>query len=294
MVDTIREGKAPLVIRRKGAEGELPVSLEEKIEILTVLARDAEDDIRNRAVDKLFGWKREELQQVLSSPNAHPAVLDFAVNYLAPGSEDLLQALLRNPGLPRDLRDEIQSHLLQAAQEGQAVKPSAPGPLEGENLETSPEDDVAREGERETLIQKINRLSAVEKIKLAITGNQEARMILVRDGNKIVARAVLQSPKLSETEISAYASAKNVSEEVLRLIAGNRAFMKTYSVVKALINNPRAPIDVTLPLLNRINERDLKELGMNRNVPDVIRSSAVKMMKQREEAKKPKFHAGKH
>ena len=66
----------------------------------------------------------------------------------------------------------------------------------------------------------------------------------------------------------------NVSEEVLRLIAKNRAFIKKYTVARALINNPRAPIDVTLPLLPRMNEKDLKGLSLNRNVPEVIRGMA--------------------
>jgi len=80
---------------------------------------------------------------------------------------------------------------------------------------------------------------------------------------------------------------------VLRLIASNRKFMKTYSVMRALINNPRAPIDVTMPMLGRINERDLKGLSLNRNVPEVIRSLAIKMMKQKEDAGKVKL-PGKH
>jgi len=136
-------------------------------------------------------------------------------------------------------------------------------------------------------------MSAVEKIKTALTGNQEARMLLIRDSNKLVARAVLQSPKLSDAEVEGYASAKNVSEEVLRLIAGNRAFRKTYTVVRALINNPRAPIDITMPLVHRMNERDIKMLTQNRNVAEAIRSMAVKIIKAKEEASKPKL-PGKH
>jgi len=103
---------------------------------------------------------------------------------------------------------------------------------------------------------------------------------------------VLQSPKISDTEAEGYAAAKNVSEEVLRLIASNRKYMKTYVVMRALINNPRAPIDVTLRLIARMNDKDLKGLSLNRNIPDVIRSMAIKVIKQKEEANKPKL--GKH
>ena len=159
--------------------------------------------------------------------------------------------------------------------------------------EATKHDDELTPNDRETLIEKINRMSVVEKIKAALTGNLETRSLLIRDSNKIITRAVLQSPKISDTEAESYAAAKNVSEEVLRLIASNRKFMKTYVVMRALINNPRAPIDVTMPLIGRINDRDLKGLSLNRNVPEVIRSLAIKAIKQKEEALKPKL-PGKH
>ncbi len=137
-------------------------------------------------------------------------------------------------------------------------------------------------------------MPAAEKIKTALTGNQEERLLLIRDSNKLVARAVLQSPKLSDAETENIASMKNVTEEVLRLIAMNRKFMKSYSVVRQLINNPRTPIDVGLPLLNRLNERDLKGLMLNKNIAEVIRGMAQKMIKLKEEASKPKIKTGKH
>ena len=107
-------------------------------------------------------------------------------------------------------------------------------------------------------------------------------MILVRDPNRLVVRAVLQSPKLSDHEAENFASMKDVSEEILRLIVRSRKFMKSYAVVRALVNNPRTPIDVGLPLLHHINDRDLKWLALNRNVSDVIRSMAEKFIKRKE------------
>jgi hypothetical protein len=155
--------------------------------------------------------------------------------------------------------------------------------------EVTKHDDNLTKKDKETLIEKINRMSVVQKIKAALTGNMETRSLLIRDSNKIISRAVLQSPKISDTEAESYAAAKNVSDEVLRLIAANRKFIKSYVVMRALINNPRAPIDVTMPLLARLNDRDLKGITQNRNVPEVIRSMAIKSIKQKEEASKPKL-----
>jgi hypothetical protein len=125
-------------------------------------------------------------------------------------------------------------------------------------------------------------MSATQKIKAALIGSQEERMTLVRDPNKLVARAVLQSPKLSDHEIETFASMKDVSEEVLRRIVLSRKFMKNYAVVRALVNNPRTPIDVGLPLLHHLNDPDLKRLALNRNVADVIRTTADKFIKRKE------------
>jgi hypothetical protein len=253
----------------------LPVPLEEKIEILVFLASDQDDQTRQKALQTLSGWNGQELQQVLSNPSSPLAVLDFAASHLVGSREDLLDALLQNPKLTDEKRGRILANLASAT--------TATPPSEATKQGTLAPD------ERETLIQKISRMAAVEKIRLALTGNQESRMILIRDGNKIVSRSVLQSPKITDSELESFASAKNVSEEVLRLIATNRKFIKSYAVMLALVNNPRAPIDITLRLINRLNDKDLKTLAINRNVADVLRNMSDKMIKQKEEAKKVKI-----
>ncbi|MBZ5561056.1 MAG: hypothetical protein LAP13_01400 [Acidobacteriia bacterium] len=286
LADTFRQGKAPEVVRRKALEGDLPVPGAERIEILTILARDKDEATRKHALQTLLQWDAQDLREVLASPVTPVAILDFAVNYLAPTRADLLEGLLENPGLPDDLREEIRNRLLEEAKLEIADAPAAPRAAHGKDL-------IAGEGvQRETLIQRINRMSAVEKIKLALTGNQESRLILIRDSNKLVARSVLQSPKVMDAEVEAYASAKNVSEEVLRLIAMNRAYIKNYAVARSLVNNPRAPLDVSLPLINRMNDKDLKLLTTNRNIPETIRTMAIKLVKQKEQALKPKIPTG--
>lgn len=279
LVDAFRNGTAPPPIRRKAAEGDLPVSGGEKIEILTLLASDQEREIRDKALQTLLKWNAEELQQVLSDTGTPVAVLDFAATHLVSSREELLEPLLANPKVTDDICDRVLAHIVNAGN-SEEIEPSSadgmPGGQEGDD-------------QRETLIQKINRMSAVEKIKLALTGSQESRMILIRDGNKVVSRTVLQSPKITETEIESYAAAKNVSEEALRLIAMNRKFTKNYAVVRALVNNPRAPIDITLPLMNRLMDKDLKALTFNRNVPEVLRNNSAKIIKAKEEAQKVKI-----
>jgi hypothetical protein len=285
-VDAIREGTAPAVIRRKGATGNLPVPLEEKIEILIVLSGDGDEETRQTAFRTLRQWNRGELCQLLSDAATPWSVIDYLANHVAPGQKDLVAALLENPGVPPDLADWIK----------QAPAPPTDGPPPPPGAgpaEATPEEGEKKDPERQTLLQRINSMTPAEKIKTALTGNQEERLALIRDSNKLVARAVLGSPKLTDGEVEAFAMMKNVTEEVLRNIAMNRAFMKRYSVAVALVNNPRTPLDVTLPLINRLNERDLKTLSMNKNVPETLRGLGLKLYKQKKEPQHTKL-PGKH
>jgi hypothetical protein len=145
------------------------------------------------------------------------------------------------------------------------------------------EPDPAR---RQTLLQRIAKMSVAQRVQYAIKGGSEARRTLIRDNNKVVQRAVLQSPRLTDQEVEAFASMSSLTDEILRLIAGNRAFRKNYVVVRNLINNPKTPLDVTLHMLPMLNAQDLKRLTMNKNVPETLRTTAMKLQRTRIELKK--------
>jgi len=280
------------VVRRKASRGELPVSLQERIEILVLIASGSEGEDQSAAIQTLQAWPKEELQQVLRNPTMPGDVLDFVATNLAPHREELGQALLQNSSLPGHARTWLENALtlIAEAKSTECLGNPAPLPAEVESGDAPHEEEVRK---RTTAIQRTQRMSVVEKVKAALTGSKEERMILIRDSNKLVARAVMQSPKLSENEVENYASMKDICEDALRVITLNRKFMKLYVVVRALVNNPRTPIDVGLHLLPRINEFDLKRLAFNRNVSDVIRHTAEKIVRRKEEAAKPKFQGSK-
>ncbi len=106
-------------------------------------------------------------------------------------------------------------------------------------------------------------------------------MILIRDGAKVVQNAVLASPKLTEPEAETFASAKNLSENVLREIARSRRFMKNYNVVRNLVNNAKCPLDLSLTLVKNLMVYDLKSLRFNKAVPDTIRQVAAKLYREK-------------
>lgn len=130
---------------------------------------------------------------------------------------------------------------------------------------------------RLTMLEKIAAMKVGERIKLAMLGTRDERFVLIRDTNKVVSAAVLESPKIGETEMESYAAMKNVQEDVLRGIARNRRFMKHYGVIRALLNNPRTPIDVAVPLLPHLTPFDLQNLTRNKNISDTVRKLALKL-----------------
>jgi hypothetical protein len=137
--------------------------------------------------------------------------------------------------------------------------------------------------ERGSALQKISKLGIKDRIQLAMKGTKEERSLLIRDGTKIVALAVLESPKVSDGEVEKFAGQKNVLEAVLRGIPMKRRFAKNYSIVRALVFNPRTPLDLALGLMKNILVGDLRNLSNNKEVSDTVRKLATKMFKQKME-----------
>lgn len=145
---------------------------------------------------------------------------------------------------------------------------------------------VQHEQRRETTLWKISKLEVKGRIHLAIRGTKEERSILIRDGTKLVALSVLDSPKISDAEVEGFSQQKNVLEAVLRTIPLKRRFAKNYTIMRNLVFNPRTPLDVSLGLMKGMLVHDLKNLAGNKEVSETIRKLALRMFKQKSEEKK--------
>lgn len=137
------------------------------------------------------------------------------------------------------------------------------------------------EPERISVLARIARMTVKEKIRFALKGTREVRMILVRDPNRPVCAAVIQNPRITEAEIEAISNLKGINEEVLRLIGNNRNWTKNYAIILNLCKNPKTPVPLTLNFLNRLQNRDLRELAKSKNVPEVIRQMAARINTKR-------------
>jgi len=286
----------------------------ERAELLAVLAEDPDELIQQRATNSLLSQPVESFLGALKgdAPAAqlfrhcgrdlieNPAVatalvkhwrcppqfLPAAARFLPTSAvQELMLDLDRLSAQPALAGALLQSTSLTADQHQQLED------LLREDLEDESAFDEAAEIEtdpvkRVTLIQKLSRMRIIERVTLALKGNREERMALIRDPCKVVQRAVLQSPRITDREIEAFAGMANVSDDVLRALSMMRKYAKNYLVTRNLIFNPKTPIDVSLHLVPLINAQDLKALTNSKNVPETLHSAAIRLQRQRNLAHK--------
>jgi len=136
--------------------------------------------------------------------------------------------------------------------------------------------------ERISLIRRIMFMTVKDRVKLGVKGDREARGILIRDANKIVATAVIHNPRLTDHEVENIAAMRTVAEEVLRLIGMNRQWARSYPIIHNLARNPRTPMATAIHILPRIRTKDLKSIALNRNVSEAVRRQAYRLSEMRE------------
>jgi hypothetical protein len=207
---------------------------------------------------------------------------------------EVAQELVANPALHPDERGRLislydleipgqQGARPEAAQrEEDEVAPPEPNvPLPAHLSPALTEDGHEAEEDPKNLYQQIQALSVAEKIKLAYLGSKDARRLLSRDTNRVVQRAVLQSPKIREDEVLPIVQDRTVSEEILRLVMGRKDWLKSYPIRLALCQNPKTPAPRALRLLETLQDRDLRQISKSRNVSSPISAGAVRILARR-------------
>ncbi len=150
------------------------------------------------------------------------------------------------------------------------------------SLEGLPVDPAERE---EAILEKLAKMTVPQKRQQAMFGNREIRAILVRDNNREVAKSVLRSPKLTESEVESFAAMRNVSDDVLREIGNSREWTRCYAVVHSLVKNPKTPPMIAQRMLGRLHTKDLALIGRDRGIPEAVRRNAQRMAAQRASSK---------
>jgi hypothetical protein len=190
---------------------------------------------------------------------------------------DKLRHFLRLSGLR--VPGDSQADVVEMMEEDEAALEKAF--LEGLGGEDS--DKMANFGlteeQRLSLLQYISKLGVGAKVKLGFKGNKEARQILIRDTNKIVALAVLKSPRLTDTEIAFYAGIRSICEDVIRVISGNANWTKSYPVKLALCFHPKTPLQQSMGFIKFLNLRDLGRVAKDKNIPAPVAKASKELLR---------------
>ncbi len=314
VLDDLRAGRAPRERKIAVCSGGAHLAPADRAEILAVLAGDADEMVSERAQQAILSQPTEAFVEALKREKAIPALFAYAGKHLVdkPGVCD---AMVQNRNCAAEHLVPIARHLssfgvtalmeeLERVSESAALAAALEHSssitadqkrqlheLMGSAIDEAALAEAAAEAEpdvtkRQTLLMRLAKMSVSERVQFAIKGGSEARRTLIRDSNKVVQRAVLQSPRLTDQEVEAFATMTSLTDEILRLIASNRKFRKNYAVVRNLLNNPKTPLDVSLHMLPMCNVMDLKKLTTNKNVPETLRTTATKLQRTRAELKK--------
>jgi hypothetical protein len=243
LLDFFKRGEVARDVRLLAAQGGFAPRADEQLAILVYLLDDPDPEIRQTADETLNNIPVPALSAFLAKPDLSIDLREFfADRGIFPDVDvtiDFEQALVDN-----DEEDDPD--------------------FRNENMD------------RETVTQKLQKMSFTQRLKAAVKGNKEMRMVLVRDTNKMISAAVMSSPKLTEQEVESIAGMASVSEDVLRIISSSRGWMKNYKVALRLTKNPKTPVAVSMNLLPRMMEKDLVGISTDRNVPEPLRIAARK------------------
>lgn len=223
------------------------------------------------------------IRQLALNPNVHASLIDGVCDFAVRSGLDL-------PDVPQMKEARIRLFGPEAAEQ-----PVDPGPTADQVLEEFKElaqegASPMEEGKRLTLSQQIMKMNIAEKIRLATRGNKEARGLLLRDSNKLVAVAVIRSPRITDGEVMMCASNRAVNDDVLRVIYNNRDWTKDYRIKLALVKNPKTPMALAFRFLSTLRDSDVKDLGRDRNVPSGVAMQARKMIEKKTAPKKESGH----
>ena len=265
IVDVFVKGDVPREVRLLAAGGLVTAEGRDRLVLLAFLTTDADVGVAARARQTIAAIPSSALRLFLVRDEVPEELRTWYSPYVTAAPEGVADADVA----PVERRLASRDHL--------PVPDDVDMPVDADPAVVQAI-EAAASNEEEEVHRLLTSLPVPDKIKIATLGRREQRSILVRDPNRIVSTAVLASPKLTDLEVENFARMQNVSEEVLRIIGTSRAWTKKYSVISALVKNPRTPTSVSLPLMTRLVERELKGLTVDRNVPESVRLGARKQM----------------
>ena len=199
----------------------------------------------------------EVIEVLINEPDVEESVFE---EILAAHSEntDILKLIMKCPQTPETIKEQLLQKL---------------GPSAHKKLSEEPEQKL-------TLTQKVQRMGVGQKVQLAVKGGRELRMLLLKDPSKEVKNMVLKNPRITEGEIEIIVSNKNTSQDLLRVIARNKDWVKNYTIKLGLVYNPKTPLPFSLSFIKTLNKKDIKNVSKSKGIPEPLRNMAKKFMRE--------------
>lgn len=215
--------------------------------------------------------------ELIASLESNPHLTPESIRLLAEMREEFFEKVARRQAAreeataegARALEAERESEAEEAAEAALAAAMPAEAAEDG--------DDELTPARRMALHQRLAYMTVAQRIEAATKGTREERRVLITSVLKPVWEAVLKSPFLTDVELEAFASMRNVDEEVYRRIASKADWVRKYGVVLALIRNAKVPPEVGMSLVKFLRLRDLKAVMNDRNLPEPVRIVARKL-----------------
>jgi len=254
LIDFFRRGEVARDVRLLAAQGALAPRALEQLGLLVLLSDDPDPDIARATATTLDALPIDALKSFMARSDTPREIRDF---FAARGVQ-----LPDQPLPPVNVDEPLLDTLTELP--------------ELYEIPDAPEEGAA--GPEASDHKMLSSLSVLERMKLAMKGSREQRAVLVRDSNKLVAAAVMASPKLNEAEIEAFTKMGNVTEDVMRIIGNNRSWVKNYSIMLGVCRHPKTPPAIAMSFVQRLNEKDLKHMVTDRNAKEGLRLLAKKML----------------
>jgi len=252
LLDFFKRGEVAKDVRLLAASGALAPRALEQVGLLALLTEDGDGEVRAAAEATLAAIPNESMAGFLGRSDVPEGLRNF---FRGRGIEPLVGG---------DASDE---------------------PLVDADAAEAPAEGAEENADPQSISQRLALLGVAGRMKAAMKGTKSERALLIRDPNKLVSAAVLSSPKLTDSEVENFAKLANVSEEVLRTIGMNRAWIKNYGVIAALTRNPKTPLAVSMRFVQRLSERDLKMIVLDRNLQEPLKLAVRKRITEGQEKK---------
>lgn len=270
----------------KAVQGEVNLLPAEIPLVLYYLSRDPDPDIRSAALSGLHGLSEQLLLEICADPSVHPSIL-LLLAKLHGKRPKIAEILSLNPAADEQALGYLADCSLQTnGDTATSCDPEDGSAGDDEGAESDVEELEDKDDEAfKSTYQLAMDMGVSEKIKMALTGDKEWRMLLVKDKNKLVSGSVIKNPRITEGEVLIITKCQLNNDDILREICNNKDWTKNYQIRKSLVENSKTPVQYTLRFLSGLTAKDLGLLAKSKNVSSVISTQARRLLMNKEKEK---------